>query len=89
MIIFPEFFFYKSICSGYSFELHQQVDAIQMGTTNTYFNKEIDKTYTGSNMKTTELPDCTLIGVCAVIMSNMVFCLYMYTYCLSLFKMNI
>ena len=27
-------FLYKSICCGYSFELHQQVDAIQMGTHN-------------------------------------------------------
>ena len=25
-------FLYKSICYGYSFELHCQVDAIQMGT---------------------------------------------------------
>ena len=24
-------FLFKSICSGYSFELHRQVDAIQMG----------------------------------------------------------
>ena len=26
-------FLYKSVCCGYSFELHRQVDAIQMGTT--------------------------------------------------------
>ena len=26
-------FLYKGICCGYSFELHQQVDAIQMSTT--------------------------------------------------------
>ena len=25
-------FLYKSICCGYTFELHRQVDAIQMGT---------------------------------------------------------
>ena len=30
---FPDFLF-KSICCGYSFELHQQIDAIQMGTHN-------------------------------------------------------
>ena len=29
-------FLYKSICCGYSLELHQQVDAIQMGTLNIY-----------------------------------------------------
>ena len=27
-------FLHKSICSGYTFELHRQVDAIQMGTYN-------------------------------------------------------
>ena len=31
--VFPDFL-YKSICCGYSFELHRQVDAIQMGTHN-------------------------------------------------------
>ena len=36
-------FFYKSICCGYSFELHRQVDAIQMGTHNVYLYKEVDK----------------------------------------------
>ena len=34
---------YKSICWGYSFELHRQVDAIQMGTHNICLNKEVDK----------------------------------------------
>ena len=36
-------FLYKSICCGYSFELHQQVDAIQMGTHIICFYKEEDK----------------------------------------------
>ena len=27
-------FLYKTICFGYSYELHRQVDAIQMGTQN-------------------------------------------------------
>ena len=35
--------------------------------------KEVDKKYTGCNLKTTELLDCTLIGVCAVIRSNTVY----------------
>ena len=35
--------------------------------------KEVGKNYTGHNLKTRELLDCELIGVCAVIRSNMVF----------------
>ena len=63
---FPDFL-YKSIYCGYSFELHRQVDAIQMGTHNIYLLKEVDKNYTSCNLKTTELLDCALIGVYAVI----------------------
>ena len=37
---FPDFL-YKSICCGYSFELHRQVDAIQMGTHNICLYKEV------------------------------------------------
>ena len=64
-------FLYKNICCGFSFELHRQVDAIQMGTDNICLYK-VDKKYTGCNLKTTELLDCVLIGVCMVIRSNMV-----------------
>ena len=32
----------------------------------------VDKKYTGCNLKTTELLDCALIGLCAVIRLNMV-----------------
>ena len=75
-MIFKPFFFseflYKSICCGYSFELHQQVDAIQMGTHNISLYKEVAKQYTSCNPKSTELLDCALIGVCAVIRSNTV-----------------
>ena len=63
---------YKGICCEYSFELHWQVDAIQMSTHNIYLYKEVKKKYTGCNLKTTEFLDCALIGVCAVIRSNMV-----------------
>ena len=66
-------YLYKSICYGYSFELHRQANAIQMGTHNICLYKEVDKKFTDSNLKTTELLDCALIGVCAVIRSNMVF----------------
>ena len=41
-----QFFFYflfKSICCGYSFELHRQVDAIQMSTHNICLYKEVKK----------------------------------------------
>ena len=48
------------------------VDAIQMGTYNIYLYKEVDKKYTGYNLKTMEFLDCALIGVCAVIRSNTV-----------------
>ena len=65
-------FLSKSICGGYSFELHQQVNAIQMGSHNICLYKEEDKKYTGCNLLTTELLNCTLIGVCAVIRSNKV-----------------
>ena len=53
---------YESICCMYSFELHQQVDAIQMGTYNLCLNKEVEKKYTGCNLKTMDLLDCVLIG---------------------------
>ena len=43
-----------------------------MGTHNICLYKEVDKKYTGCNLKTTELLDCALIGVCGVIRSNTV-----------------
>ena len=43
-----------------------------MGTLNICLYKEVDKKYTGCNLKTTELLDCALIGVCMVIRSNTV-----------------
>ena len=65
-------FLYKGICCGYSFELHRQVNAIQMSTHNICLHKEVKKKYTGYNLKTMKLLDCALIGVCAVIRSNTV-----------------
>ena len=65
-------FLYKGICYGCSFELHRQVDAIQMSTHNICLYKEVKKKYSGYNLKTTEFLDCALIGVCAVIRSNTV-----------------
>ena len=57
-------FLYKSICCGYAFELHLQVDAIQMDTQNICLHKEVDKQYTGCNLKTTELLDCAYRDMC-------------------------
>ena len=73
VIFFFSDFLYKSIYYGYSFELHRQVNAIQMGTHTIWVCKKVDKKYTGGNLKTTELLDCALIVVCAVIRSNTVF----------------
>ena len=39
-VFFSSDFLSKSICCGYSFELHRQVDAIQMGTHNTAIIKK-------------------------------------------------
>ena len=72
MSFFLSDFLYKSICYGYSFELHQLVDAIQMGTHNICLYKEVDKKNTSYNLKTKKLLDYALIGVCVVIRSNMV-----------------
>ena len=46
-------FFIKSMCCRYPFELHRQVDAIQMWTNNICLYKEVDKKYTSCNLKTT------------------------------------
>ena len=73
IFFFIFYFFHKNICCRYPFELHRQVDAIQMGTNKICLNKEVDKKYTGHNLKTMELFDCDLIGVCAVIRSNTVY----------------
>ena len=48
------------------------VNAIQMGTHNICLYKETDKKYTGCYLKTRELLDCALIGVCVIIRLNMV-----------------
>ena len=55
--------------------IDNEVDAIQISTHNICLYKEVEKKYTCYNLKTTELLDCLLIGVCEVIRSNMVcFC---------------
>ena len=70
-IFFPVFL-HKGIRCGYSFELHQQVHAIQMSTHKKCLYKEVDRNYTGCNLKTMKLLDCELIGLCAVIRLNTV-----------------
>ena len=49
------------------------VDAIQKSTHNICLYKEVKKKYIGCNLKATEFLDRALIGVCAVIRSNMVY----------------
>ena len=71
-VFFFSDFLDKSICCGYSFELHRHVDAIQMDTHNICLYKEVDKKYTGCNLKTTESLDSVLIGVYVVIRLNTV-----------------
>ena len=44
-----------------------------MGTHNIWLYQEIDKKYIGCNVKTTELLDCVLIWVCAVIRVKRIF----------------
>ena len=43
-----------------------------MGTHNICLYKEDNETYTACDLKTMELLDCALVGVCAVIRSNTV-----------------
>ena len=59
---------HQNICCGYLFELHQQVDAIQMGTHNICLYKEVNKKNNDCYLRL-ELLDCV---VCAVIKSNTV-----------------
>ena len=66
------FFFLIFFIKAYAVGTHQQVDAIQMSTHNICLYKEIDKKYTGCNLKTMELLECALEGVCVVIRSNTV-----------------
>ena len=62
------------------------VDAIQMCTHNIYkcLYKEEDKKYTGCNLKTTELLDCALTGVCNKVEYGINIYIYIYIYCLDL-----
>ena len=74
-LMFMQFFsdfLYKIICCGYSFV------GTQIGTHSIHvcFYTEMDKKYTGCNLKTTELLDCTLIGICAVIRLNTILTTY-------------
>ena len=52
-----------------------------MRTNNICFYKEVDKKYSGCNLKTTRLLDCALIAACAVIRSNTIFIPLAYEVC--------
>ena len=62
-LVFVSYVLYESICCGYLFKLHRQVDAIQIGTHNICIYKEVDKKYTDCNLKTTELLNCAFMFV--------------------------
>ena len=68
MRVFFLIFFIKTYVVG----THLNCIDKSMGTHNICLYKEVDKKYTGYNLKTMELLDCALIGVCAVIRSNTV-----------------
>ena len=68
-VLFYSDFLYKAYVVGTHLNC---IDAIQMATHNICLYKEEDKNYTGSKLKTTELLDCALMGVCAVTRSNTV-----------------
>ena len=69
-------FLYKSICCGtVGTHLNCINDSVQMGTHNICLYKEVDKKYTGCDLKTEELLDYALIGLCAVISLNAIFIL--------------
>ena len=67
-MVFFLIFFIKAYVVG----THLKVNAIQMSTHSICLYKEVDKRYTGCNLMATELLDCVLIGICAVIRSNRV-----------------
>ena len=69
-IFFRLIFFIKAYVVGTHLNCIDLVDAIQISTHNICLYKDVDKKYTGCNLKTTELLDCALIGICAVIRSN-------------------
>ena len=64
--------FIKAYIVGTHLNCINKLMAIQMSTHNICLYKEVDKKYTGCNLKTMELLDCVLIGICAVIRLNMV-----------------
>ena len=57
-LFFLLIFFIKAYMYVVAFELHRQVDTIQMGTPSIYLYKEVDITCTGCNLKTIQLLVC-------------------------------
>ena len=51
--------------------------------------KEVDKNFTGYNLKTMELLDCALIGACVVIRSNAVIIIKLLPYFNSIITLSI
>ena len=61
------FFFVKKYVVGTHLNCIDKSMKFKWVHTTYAFIKEVDKKYTGCNLKTTELLDCVLIGVCALI----------------------
>ena len=54
-----------------------RLNCIDLDTHNICLYKEVEKKeYTGYNLKTTELLDCALIGICTIIRSNTIIFLF-------------
>ena len=74
MICVPIFYIKAYIVGTHLNYLNKLIKAYVVGThLNCLDYKELCKYYTDYNLKPTNLLDCVLIGVCAVIRSNTVF----------------
>ena len=67
MVFFLIFFIKAYVVGTHLNCINKSMQFTEMGIHNICLPKEVDKKYTGCNLKTMELLDCTLIGVCAVI----------------------
>ena len=72
-VVFFLIFFLKAYVVGTHLNcISKSMQFKWVGTHNICLYKEVDKKYSGCNLKTTELFNYALIGVCAVIRSNRV-----------------
>ena len=72
-VFFVQFFFINTYDVGAHLNCINLSMQFKWGSLNICLYKEVDKKYTGYNLKTMELHDCALIGVYAVIRLNTVY----------------